>query len=74
MMTVAAIVAGAAALLGGIVLGRALQRRSLERASGTAQDLVAEGRRKAQEVLGRAEDEAHAKAETYREREEAAPP
>ncbi len=69
---VTAIVAGAAALMAGILLGRELQRRSLERASGTGQALVAEARRQAQEVLGRAEDEAHAKAEAYREREEAA--
>ncbi len=69
---VAAIVAGAAALLAGVLLGRVLQRRSLERAAGTAQELLAEARRQAQQVLGRAEDEARAKAEAYREREEAA--
>jgi ribonuclease Y len=69
---VVAIVAGAAALLVGVLLGRVLQRRNLGRASGTAQGLVAQARRQAQEVLGRAEEEARAEAEAYREREEAA--
>ena len=69
--TVVGLVAGAVALVVGLALGRALQRRRFGRAASTAEDLVTEARREAQRLLGRAEEEARAKAETYRDREEA---
>jgi ribonuclease Y len=69
------IVVGAAvavvALLVGLELGRLWQRRSRTREAGEAEDLVGGARREAQTILGRAEEEAQAKAEAYREREEA---
>jgi ribonuclease Y len=55
----------------GVMVGRALQRRSHSRAAVAADELVAAARREARQLLARAEDEALAKAETYREREEA---
>ena len=72
MMT-ALVVAGAAvvALAAGLLAGRALQRRREGRASGTAEDLVAEARRRAHDTLSRAEEEGRAKAQAYRDREEA---
>jgi ribonuclease Y len=68
------VVAGAAvvALAVGLLAGRALQRRRLGRAAGAAEDLVAEARRRAHDTLSRAEDEGRAKAQAYREREDAA--
>jgi ribonuclease Y len=68
---VVGLVTGVLALVVGLALGRALQRRRFGHAAGTAEDLVAEARREAQRLLGRAEEEARAKAETYRDREEA---
>ncbi|MBN2113764.1 MAG: ribonuclease Y [Acidimicrobiia bacterium] len=73
MMT--AVVAAAGALLAlavGLFAGRALQRRRQGLAAGTAEDLVTDARRRAQETLGRADEEARAKAQAYRDREEAA--
>jgi ribonuclease Y len=68
---VVGIVAAILGLTAGLWVGRQWQRQRQRLASGDAEHLVAEARRKAQEVLGRAEDEARAKAEAYREREEA---
>ncbi|MDX1690713.1 MAG: ribonuclease Y [Acidimicrobiia bacterium] len=68
---VIAVSAALVALVVGLALGRALQRRRFGRAASTAEDLVSDARREAQRLLGRAEEEARAKAETYREREEA---
>jgi ribonuclease Y len=65
-------IAGIVALGAGIALGRWLQRRSLGQAAATAEALVRDARTSSQRILERAEDEARAKAETYREREVAA--
>ncbi|HSM01537.1 MAG TPA: ribonuclease Y [Acidimicrobiia bacterium] len=64
-------IAGVVALAAGILLGRRLQRRSLGRAASTAEQLVRDARKESQRILERAEDEARAKADTYRERESA---
>jgi ribonuclease Y len=64
---VVAVLAGVA----GIAIGRTLQRRSHSRAAVTAEELVTSARREARHLLSRAEDEALAKADTYRDREEA---
>ncbi|MEX1208405.1 MAG: ribonuclease Y [Acidimicrobiia bacterium] len=64
-------IAGIVALGAGILIGRWLQRRSLGRAATTADLLVRDARTSSQRILERAEEEARAKAETYREREEA---
>jgi ribonuclease Y len=70
----AAVAAGVAvaALVVGLLGGRLLQQRGQSRAASTAQGLVVDARRKAQETLERAGEEAQAKADAYREREEAA--
>jgi ribonuclease Y len=70
----AAVAAGVAvaALVVGLLGGRLLQQRGQSRAASTAQELVVDARRKAQETLERAGEEAQAKADAYREREEAA--
>jgi ribonucrease Y len=71
MMT-AAVVAGAAvvALVVGLLAGRALQRRRQGRTESNADGLVADARRRAHEMLSRADEEGRAKAQAYREREE----
>jgi len=69
--TVVGLAAGAIALLAGFALGRVFQRRRYGRAAVTADELVAGARREARELLARAEDEAQAKAQAYREREDA---
>ena len=69
--TVVGLAAGAVALMLGFTLGRAFQRRRFGRAAATAEEVVALARRDSRELLARAEDEADAKAEAYREREEA---
>jgi ribonuclease Y len=69
--TVIGLAAGAVALMAGFAVGRAYQRRRYGRAAVTAEELVSGARREARELLARAEDEAVAKAEAYREREEA---
>ena len=61
--------AGLVALVVGVVIGRAAQRRHQARASGVATDVMTEARGRAQQLLDRAEDEALAKAEAFRERE-----
>ncbi|MBM3696307.1 MAG: ribonuclease Y [Actinobacteria bacterium] len=73
MMT-AAVAAGAAflALAVGLWVGRALQGRRQGRAAGAAEDVVAEARRRAHETLARADEEGRARAEAYRQREDAA--
>ncbi|MCB2224012.1 MAG: ribonuclease Y [Actinobacteria bacterium] len=68
---VVGVAAAAAASTIGFTVGRAFQRRRFGRAEQTAQDMVAAARRQARDLLARAEDEADAKAEAYREREEA---
>ncbi len=73
-MITAAVAGGAAvaALLVGLLAGRAWQRRRHGRAGVTAEELVGEARRRAQETLSRADEQARAKAQAFREREEAA--
>ena len=51
--------------------GRETFRRKAGKASTSAGEMVGEARVEAQRILGRAEEEARAKAEAYREREEA---
>jgi ribonuclease Y len=72
MMT-AAVVAGAAvvALVVGLFAGRALQRRRQGLAANSADGVVSEARRRAHEILSRADEEGRAKAQAFREREEA---
>ena len=55
----------------GSVLGRIWQRRRAGRAGLTAEGVLTEARLEAKGVLARTEDEGRAKAEAYREREEA---
>ncbi|HEX5631388.1 MAG TPA: Rnase Y domain-containing protein, partial [Acidimicrobiia bacterium] len=69
---VVAIAAGAVALVLGFVVGRLWQRRNLDQAGGTADDVVREARREAQRLLEGAEREARATADAFREREAAA--
>jgi len=69
--TVLSLMAGAVALMLGFTAGRAFQRRRFGRAAATAEEMVSTARRDARETLSRAEDEADAKAEAYRDREEA---
>jgi len=66
------IAAAVLALIAGLLTGRAWQRRRDRLADRQAEDVLASARRSAQDILGRAEDEALAKAEAYREREAAA--
>ena len=54
----------------GYLLARLAIARRRERDGVSAEDLVASARSDAQRILGSAEDEGRAKAETYREREE----
>ena len=68
---VVGVAAAGVALVVGLVVGRAVQRRSHGLASATAEDVVDGARREACEFLERAETEARALAETYRDREEA---
>ncbi|NQV06868.1 ribonuclease Y [bacterium] len=63
--------AGLIALVLGGSAGRYLQRRSQGRAAATADEILGGARRDAQLMLTRAEDEARAQAEVYRDREEA---
>ncbi|HSF85510.1 MAG TPA: ribonuclease Y [Acidimicrobiia bacterium] len=51
--------------------GREASRRRRERMTDSAQDVLGEARVEAQKILARAEEEARALAEAYREREEA---
>ncbi|MBU1227312.1 MAG: ribonuclease Y [Actinobacteria bacterium] len=69
--TVVGLAAGAVALMLGFTVGRAYQRRRFGRAAVTAEEMISTARRESREMLARAEDEADAKAEAYREREEA---
>ena len=73
-METAAVVGGAAvlALALGLLGGRAWQRRRHGRAAVTAEELLGDARRRAQETLSRADDQARSKAQAFREREEAA--
>jgi ribonuclease Y len=52
--------------------GRESQRRRREKVAESAQDLLGGARTEAQAILSRADEEARALAETYREREDAA--
>jgi ribonuclease Y len=69
------IIVGTVALALGIAAGvfftRSRGRRSIASADSTAQAVVADARKEAQQLLARAEDEGRAKAEAYREREDA---
>jgi ribonuclease Y len=75
MDVVIPIIVGTVALALGVVAGflmtRTRGRRSMATADTTAQAVVAEARQEAQRLLTRAEDEGRAKAEAYREREDA---
>jgi ribonuclease Y len=73
-MPTAIVATGAAvvALVLGVGAGRLWQRRSLDRASVTAEEMLREARRDAQRVLEGSEREARATAGAFREREEAA--
>lgn len=64
-------IVGLVAVLVGLALGRIWLRRSLGRAGVTADDMLHEARREAQRVIENAEREARARADTYREREDA---
>jgi ribonucrease Y len=55
----------------GYLLARLAISKRHERKGESAEDMVASARVEAQRMLGKAEDEARAKAEAYREREEA---
>jgi ribonuclease Y len=76
MDVVIPIIVGTVALALGLVSGFFVAltnfRRSKANADSTAESVVADARQEAQRLLARAEDEGRAKAETYREREEAA--
>jgi len=65
-----AAVVGAAALAAGVVFGMRRQQSRFGRAEATADGVVRAARLEAQGLLERAEAEARALAETYREREE----
>lgn len=67
-----AIGAAVAALAVGVLAGRVWQRRRHGRAAVTAEELLGEARRRAQDTLSRADEQARAKAQAFREREEAA--
>ena len=60
---------GLVAIVIGILAGRAIQRRRHARASGVATDVMADARGRARQLLDRAEAEAVAKAEAFRDRE-----
>src|SRR5680860_1047614 len=69
------IVGVAVAVLGGILgflWARSRARMARTNAGATAEGLLAKARLEAQELLSRGEGEARAKADAYREREEAA--
>ena len=72
-MTPALVVAlsALAALAVGFVLGRVVLRRGYARSGRDAEMMLAEARIESQRVLERSEGEARARAETYREHEEA---
>jgi ribonuclease Y len=66
------IVALAIGLISGFLVFRMRTQRSNANADTSAESVVLQARQEAQQLLGRAEDEGRAKAEAYREREEAA--
>ena len=69
-----ALVTVSVSLAVGLIAGLAgwgLHRRRFTGAATTAEEVVGEARLEAQRILSRAEEEARAKAETYRDREEA---
>ncbi|NNF65348.1 MAG: ribonuclease Y [Acidimicrobiia bacterium] len=71
-MDIAALVATAGgAVIVGLAAGWFLKALLQRRTGGHAEELVGEARLEAQRVLTRAEEEARAKADAYREREEA---
>jgi len=59
-------------LVVGVALGHWWQGRSLDRAETSSDDVLRDARHEAQRLLERSDAEARAKAETYRERQEAA--
>ncbi|HUU61337.1 MAG TPA: ribonuclease Y [Acidimicrobiia bacterium] len=73
-MITAAVAGGAAvvAVVIGLLAGRAYQRRRQSQAAVNAEELMGDARRRAQETLSRADEQARAKAQAFREREEAA--
>lgn len=66
------IVALAIGLTSGLFVARTRQQRSKTNADSSAEGVVAHARQEAQRVLSRAEEEGRAKAEAYRDREDAA--
>ena len=64
-------VALALGLVSGFFLTRHRVRRSKANADSTAESVVAEARLEAQQILSRAQEEGRAKAEAYRDREDA---
>jgi ribonuclease Y len=67
---IAALVAVAAAALG-VLVGQRLDRRRTSTAVESVENMVGNARLEAQRILSRAEEEARAKADAYREREDA---
>jgi ribonuclease Y len=61
---------GVVALGLGVFIGIRRQRNSIGRAGSTAEQMLRDARRESQRILERAEGEAHALAEAYKEREE----
>jgi ribonuclease Y len=72
MTAATSMIVGIVALFVGALLGIRWHRTSLGRAENTAEDLMRDARHEAQRVLERAEGEARALAEAYREREDTA--
>ena len=64
-------VALALGLVSGFILARNRVRRSKATADSTAESVIAKARQEAQQLLSRAEEEGRAKAEAYRDREDA---
>ena len=68
---IAAVVLGVVGFVVGSIVGRDRARRNREGAAATAEEVLATARLEAQRVLAKADEEGRARAESYREREEA---
>ena len=68
---IAAVVLGVVGFVVGSIVGRDRARRNREGAAATAEEVLASARLEAQRVLAKADEEGRARAESYREREEA---
>ncbi len=71
-MDVVTVVIGLGAIAVGFLIGWFVRLVTTRRAAGAAEEVVSKARLEAQRVLTRAEEEARAKADAYREREDAA--